>query len=175
LEFWLAMKRRTSSRAVGQGQEEHRSNHLHREGPVGSQGRGGEQGDKDLVFGSSTGTPWAPQNLVRRNFKPLLKRAGLPDIRFHDLRHTCATLLFSRNVHPKVVQEMLGHSTISLTLDTYSHYVPSLGEGATLAMEEMVTVEETHNNFHNDPVGYGPVEDPTGLIESSPVGRDLSF
>ncbi len=135
----------------------------------------GDPGAEALVFGTRCGTPWAPQNLVRRSFKPLLKRAGLPDIRFHDLRHTCATLLFSRNVHPKVVQEMLGHSTISLTLDTYSHYVPSLGEGATLAMEEMVTVGPDHNDFHNDPVGYGPVEDPTVLIESSPVGRDLSF
>ncbi len=111
----------------------------------------GYPGEEDLVFGAVTGTPWAPQNLVRRSFKPLLKRAGLPDIRFHDLRHTCATLLFSRNVHPKIVQEMLGHSTISLTLDTYSHYVPSLGEGATLAMEEMVTVGKTHNDFHNVP------------------------
>ncbi len=137
--------------------------------------RGEEDDDEALVFGTRCGTPWAPQNLVRRSFKPLLKRAGLPDIRFHDLRHTCATLLFSRNVHPKVVQEMLGHSTISLTLDTYSHYVPSLGEKATLAMEEMVTVGEIHNDFHNIPVEHGPVEDPTGLVESSPVGRDLSF
>ncbi len=109
----------------------------------------GHPGGEVLVFGSRNGTPWAPQNLVRRNFKPLLRRARLPDIRFHDLRHTTATLLLSRNVHPKIVQEMLGHSSITLTLDTYSHYVPSLGEKATIAMEEMVTVGDTHNVFHN--------------------------
>ncbi len=137
---------------------------------------GGEPDGEDLVFGSSTGTPWAPQNLVRRNFKPLLKRAGLPDIRFHDLRHTCATLLFSRNVHPKIVQEMLGHGSITLTLDTYSHYVPSLGEKATLAMEEMVTVGEIHNNFHNDlhnSPGLSPSKGPAQVAvgEGSDYGK----
>ncbi len=59
------------------------------------------------------------QNLHNRSWKALLKRAGLPDIRFHDLRHTCATLLLTKGVHPKIVQKMLGHSTVSITLDTY--------------------------------------------------------
>jgi hypothetical protein len=53
------------------------------------------------------------ENLDKRSFKPLLKRAGLPKIRFHDLRHTCATLLLGRGVHPKLVQELLGHATIA--------------------------------------------------------------
>ena len=68
--------------------------------------------------------------------KPLLRRAGLPDIRFHDLRHTCATLLLTKGVHPKIVSEMLGHSSIAITLDTYSHVIPGLGEVAVAAMEE---------------------------------------
>ena len=63
---------------------------------------------------------------VTRRFDKILKAAGLPDIRVHDLRHTAASLLLLGQVHPKVVQEMLGHSTITLTLDTYSHLVPSL-------------------------------------------------
>ena len=56
----------------------------------------------------------------------LLKKAGLPDIRFHDLRHSAATLLLSAGVHPKVVQEILGHSQISMTLDMYSHVLPTM-------------------------------------------------
>jgi integrase len=90
--------------------------------------------DRGLIFASRTGTPVNPEHLVKRSFKPLLRRAGLPEIRFHDLRHTCATLLLSRAVHPKIVQELLGHATIAMTLDTYSHYLPSMGDQASGAM-----------------------------------------
>jgi integrase len=90
--------------------------------------------DHGLIFASGVGTPVNPENLVKRSFKPLLKKAGLPEIRFHDLRHTCATLLLSRGVHPKLVQELLGHATIAMTLDTYSHYLPSMGDQAAGAM-----------------------------------------
>ena len=62
--------------------------------------------DHGLVFTSEIGTLINPTNLRRRSFVPLLERAGLPQIRFHDLRHTCATLLLARNVHPKYVQEL---------------------------------------------------------------------
>jgi integrase len=70
---------------------------------------------------------------------PLLKRAGLPQIRFHDLRHTCATLLLTKNVNPKVVSEMLGHATIAITLDTYSHVLPNMQSEAAQAIEDAVT------------------------------------
>ena len=90
--------------------------------------------DRGLIFTSSVGTPVNPENLVNRSFKPLLKNAGLPEIRFHNLRHTCATLLLGRGVHPKLVQELLGHATIAMTLDTYSHYLPSMGDQAAGAM-----------------------------------------
>jgi integrase len=69
-------------------------------------------------------------------WKPLLRRAGLPDERFHDLRHTCATLLLTKEVHPKIVSERLGHSSIAITLDTYSHVIPGLGEVVASAMED---------------------------------------
>jgi integrase len=91
-----------------------------------------------LIFASTVGTPVNPENLVNRSFKPLLEKAGLPEIRFHDLRHTCATLLLSRGVHPKLVQELLGHATIAMTLDTYSHYLPSMGDQAAGAMGEVL-------------------------------------
>ena len=90
--------------------------------------------DQGLIFASEVGTPVNPENLVKRSFKPLLKEASLPEIRFHDLRHTCATLLLGRSVHPKLVQELLGHATIAMTLDTYSHYLPSMGDQAAGAM-----------------------------------------
>jgi integrase len=83
--------------------------------------------DYRLVFASCKGTPLDAQNIVNRHFKPLLKRAGLPDIRWHDLRHTYATLLLARGTHPTYVQKSLGHASVQLTLDRYSHRMPSMG------------------------------------------------
>ena len=94
-----------------------------------------------LLFTTSNHTPYSPRNLVR-DFKQQLTRAGLPDIRFHDLRHTTATLLLSQGVHPKIVQEILGHSQISLTLDTYSHVTPSMQKEAAEKMSEMFRKNE---------------------------------
>lgn len=76
--------------------------------------------DSDLVFTSSIGTPLIQSNVLH-GFQRVLKAAGLPKMRFHDLRHQCATVLLQQGVHPKVVSEILGHSQISLTRDTYSH------------------------------------------------------
>jgi integrase len=92
--------------------------------------------DQGLVFATQRGTLVNPTNLRKRSFEPLLEKAGLPAIRFHDLRHTCATLLLSSNVNPKIVSEMLGHATIAITLDTYSHVLPNMQKGATLVLEE---------------------------------------
>jgi len=68
-----------------------------------------------------------------------LAKAGLPKIRFHDLRHTSATLLLSAGVHPKVVQERLGHSQISMTMDLYSHALPSMQEDAAEKMNGILS------------------------------------
>jgi len=96
--------------------------------------------DHGLVFPNRVGKPMDHNNLYKRDFKKMLKRAGLPlTFRFHDLRHTCATLLLSRNVHMKVVQEMLGHATISQTMDTYSHVLPTMQNAATEAMESALS------------------------------------
>jgi integrase len=92
--------------------------------------------DQGLIFTTDTGGPINPSNLRQRSFAPLLKRAGLPHMRFHDLRHTCATLLLSRGVHPKFVQELLGHATIAITLDTYSHVMPNMGDATARAMAD---------------------------------------
>lgn len=93
------------------------------------------QSSDQLIFTDCQGGPLRKRNFMRRQFYPLLKRTGLPRIRFHDLRHTFATLCFEQGVHPKIVSEMLGHSTISITLDTYSAWIPSLGSKAANAMD----------------------------------------
>ena len=95
--------------------------------------------DPGLVFASTIGTPLDPSNLVGRSFKPLLGRAGLPIVRFHDLRHACATLLFSEGVPVKVVQEVLGHSSVSVTMDVYSHVLPDMQDRAAAAMEGLLS------------------------------------
>jgi integrase len=75
-------------------------------------------------------------NRLGSHFKPLLKRAGLPAIRLHDLRHTCATILLVAGKHPKYVQELLGHASISITLDIYSHVIEGMDGGLADAMDE---------------------------------------
>lgn len=89
--------------------------------------------DHDLVFCTQTGRPLMPGNVYRQLMR-VLKRAGLPHIRFHDLRHTAATLLLSARVNPKVVSEMLGHASITITLDIYSHVLPDMQQDAADAM-----------------------------------------
>jgi len=74
-------------------------------------------------------------NLSRRYFKPLLESTALPDIRLYDLRHSCATLLLSAGENPKIVSERLGHASITLTLDTYSHVLPDMQQGAADKLE----------------------------------------
>ncbi len=93
--------------------------------------------DLGFVFTTSVGTPESPSNLRKRSFAPLLEKAGLPKVRFHDLRHTCATVLLAQGVHPKLVQEQLGHSQIGLTLDTYSHVMPDMKREVAAKMDAL--------------------------------------
>ena len=93
----------------------------------------------DLVFAAYEGTPLMIRNLVRRHFKPTLTRAKLPaSIRLYDLRHRCATLLLSAGENPKVVSERLGHASVTLTLDVYSHVLPTMQEAASEKLEAML-------------------------------------
>jgi integrase len=93
--------------------------------------------ENGLVFASETGEPLDRRDVTSRQFKPLLKRAKLSEkTSFHDLRHTCATLLLTKNVNPKVVSEMLGHSNIAITLDTYSHVLPNMQDSVARVLEE---------------------------------------
>jgi len=92
----------------------------------------------DLIFCSVQGTPLSIPNLTYRYFHPILEKARLPHIRLYDLRHSCATVLLIAEENPKVVSERLGHSNIVLTLDTYSHVLPTMQQGATARLEKML-------------------------------------
>ncbi len=93
--------------------------------------------DRNLVFTTPLGTPLEARN-VGRVFDAMLKDAGVPDVRFHDLRHTAATLLLVQAVDPRTIMETLGHSQISLTLNTYSHVLPRLKGAAAAKIDEIL-------------------------------------
>jgi integrase len=99
--------------------------------------------DGGFVFTTGLGTPMHPDD-ISRLFPTVLKAAKLPKVRFHDLRHSCATLLLSLGVHAKLVQETLGHFSYQLTMDTYSHMIPALRNEVADRMHEILstTVKE---------------------------------
>jgi integrase len=97
--------------------------------------------ESGLVFPSTIGTPLDPRNLTRR-YKALLARTGLPDLRFHDLRHTCASLLLARGVPARAVMATQGRSHLSLTLNVYAHLFPGDQRQAADAMEGLLTAAE---------------------------------
>ncbi len=91
----------------------------------------------DLVFAQKNGKPIQPTEMAR-NYRKFVDISGLPYIRFHDLRHTHATLLLKQGVHPKVVSERLGHSTIGITMDTYTHVLPNMQKEAAHQFEQLL-------------------------------------
>jgi integrase len=99
---------------------------------------GDEWSEADLVFCNALGGPLAPSHQTAA-FKAATAAAKLPPIRFHDMRHTAATILLAKGVHVKLVSEMLGHSTIVLTLDTYSHLIPAMHSDAAAVMDAVFT------------------------------------
>ena len=102
----------------------------------------GEWHYSGMVFTAVNGSPLQPRNLCR-NFKQAVKRSGLPQVRFHDLRHSHATQLLAVGEHPKVVQERLDHSQIRVTLDTCSHVLPSTQRDAAEKAERLVLQPDT--------------------------------
>lgn len=112
--------------------ESHRARILREKAALGE-----DYQDNGLVFPKADGAPMN-QPTLRRHFRSDQERAGVPVIRWHDLRHTSATLLFAKGVHPKVVSERLGHSRIGITLDTYSHVLPAMQEEAARAMGDIL-------------------------------------
>jgi len=98
--------------------------------------------DSGLVFTSSVGTPIEPSD-ISHHFKQLLRAAGLPErTRFHDLRHSCATLLIVMGIHPRVVMEILGHSQISTTMNIYAHVLPRVQREAVTGLDALFSPTE---------------------------------
>ena len=108
--------------------------------------------DRGFIFAAENGEPLNSRNLDQRHFQPLLRAAKLPRMRLYDLRHSHATLLLANGEHPKVVSERLGHASTTLTLDTYSHVLPGMQEGATERLDLLLTE-----------AGKAPREGTTGL------------
>lgn len=95
------------------------------------------RGDDDLVFCTALGRP-LHATTISHQFPRILKQAGIPERRFHDLRHSCATVLAGAGVPARVVMELLGHSQISLTMNTYSHVLPEMQREAGQRMEDFL-------------------------------------
>ena len=100
--------------------------------------------DEDFVFVHPDGTPLDPST-VSHAFNKIIQKAGLPHIRLHDLRHTHASLLLQAGVRPKIVQERLGHSSIRVTLDTYSHVIGGLQEAAAQRFDDLLAARAIEN------------------------------
>ena len=95
--------------------------------------------ESELIFSTVNGMPLSEHNVIVRHFKPLLKAAGLSDtLRLYDLRHTYATLLLIAGTNPKIVSERLGHSSITLTLDTYCHMLPGMQRESASKLNAML-------------------------------------
>jgi integrase len=109
--------------------------HLKRREELSKHPRWKESG---LVFTTNIGTPIEPRNL-NRHFVTKMEEAKLPHIRFHDLRHTVASILLEKNIHPKLVSELLGHSNVNLTLNTYSHIINPLNRLVADALDEVIS------------------------------------
>ena len=93
--------------------------------------------EDDLVFSHYNGKPFLPDT-VTHAWKSLAKRTGLKEVRLHDARHTHASLMLKQGIHPKVVQERLGHASIKVTLDTYSHVVPGIQQAAANKFDDII-------------------------------------
>ena len=102
--------------------------------------------DHDLIFPAKNRRPMQPGNLYLE-FKALLKKAKLPDVRFHDLRHTAANMMLQQGIHPKVVSERLGHADVSMTLSVYSHVLPAMQDQAAQKMDELLVPIEVGAEF----------------------------
>jgi integrase len=99
---------------------------------------GADYQDHGLIFATPEGQPLDLANIRQRHFKPILQKAGLPDIRMYDLRHTCATLLLAAGENVKVVSERLSHASVAMTLDNYAHVLPDMQQQATDKLEDML-------------------------------------
>lgn len=104
--------------------------------------------EHDLIFTNKEGNPLDPDNIIKREFQPALRMAGLRTIRFHDLRHTYTSLLIAQGENIKFIQSQLGHASIQTTMDRYGHIIPNSNHGAGERLDRMVFGKsDTSSNF----------------------------
>ena len=104
--------------------------------------------ENDLIFPSLIGTPMNQSNLYK-SFKGIIRKAGLPDIRFHDLRHTAASLMLNHGTPVIVVSKRLGHAKVSITLDVYGHLIPQMQDEVAQLIDDLITPIELHLDLNN--------------------------
>jgi len=126
----------------------------------------GRSSDMDLLFSNENGLPLDPENLIKREFHPALDRAGLRRIRFHDLRHTYASLLISQGENIKFIQSQLGHASAKTTLDRYGHLMPNLENDAARRLDKTVFGNFVRKLLEN-PVseGFSPKNETPEVVE----------
>ncbi|MDD3013494.1 MAG: site-specific integrase [Candidatus Gastranaerophilales bacterium] len=95
-------------------------------------------GDMDLVFPNSVGNPMDADNMVKRQFEAVLRKAGIEKIRFHDLRHTYVSQLIAKNAHPKYIQSQVGHTSSQITMDRYGHLTPEVNQQGIDALNSIL-------------------------------------
>jgi integrase len=120
--------------------------------------------DNDLIFPNTVGNPMEHRN-VHRFYKEMLSKAGLPDMRFHDLRHTAATLMLKEGINPKIVQERLGHADISLTLNTYSHVLPSMQDEVAGKLDDLMALIEIESELPGVEIPNEPRKGPNDQLQ----------
>lgn len=126
----------------------------HRQAQQQQREQAGERwNEQGFVFTNESGGPLDRHNLAHRHFRKILEEAGLPQIRLYDLRHTAATLALSAGVPVKVVSEMLGHSSVALTLDVYSHVLPHMQEDAARKMAALLEATEREEEGDRHTIG----------------------
>ncbi len=129
-----------SRRSVGLPQRAAAALKIHRKRQLEEQLRaGGAWQDNDLVFSTREGKPLDAQNIVNRHYKPLLKRACLPPVRFHDLRHSCLSLLAQRGEPIRDLQALAGHASAAFTLQRYTHHYDASARRTANAMQEILS------------------------------------
>jgi len=106
--------------------------------------------EHNLIFPNSEGEYLDANNMMKRRFLPVLRKAGLPRIRFHDLRHTYASLLLAKSIPAKYIQNQLGHSTIQVTMDRYAHIMPEIREQSVNVLDGLFTAgRQKSTELHN--------------------------
>ncbi len=128
--------------------------------------------DADLVFCQPDGRPLDGQSLTRNEYRRLLEKAKCPPVRFHDLRHTCATLRFQQGEHPKSVSDLLGHSGIGITMDLYSHAIPGLQRQATSRFtQHLQALKAAQVPSATDSAPQGPAAEPLSAPDQAAEPR----